>query len=131
MDGSINGVDFNTWNIHRFQSNTAWGRADFNGDMVTDVRDFNLWNANKFLDEPVLTTSSSLRTPRAALRGETTTETETAIAALPLELIGNLISARSFIGKVTEKAGPSAAMAALGPAFRRLLALVKGDKVHR
>jgi len=42
-------------------------------------------------------------------------------------LIGNLISARSFIGKVTEKAGP---MAALGPAFRPVLALVTGDEVH-
>jgi len=45
-------------------------------------------------------------------------------------LIGNLISARSFIGKVTEKAGPRAAMAALGPAFRPVLALVTGDEVH-
>ena len=47
------------------------------------------------------------------------------------KLIGNLISARSFTGKVTQKAGPRAAMAALGPAFRRVLELVTGDEVHR
>ena len=48
-----------------------------------------------------------------------------------LMLIGNLISARSFTGKVTQKAGPRAAMAALGPAFRRVLELVTEDEVHR
>ena len=50
---------------------------------------------------------------------------------LSVWMIGNLISARSFTGKVTEKAGPRAAMAALGPAFRRVLELVTGDEVHR
>jgi hypothetical protein len=40
--------DFNVWNAHKFTDNTEWTTGDFNGDGITDVRDFNQWNAAKF-----------------------------------------------------------------------------------
>ncbi len=40
--------DFNTWNTNKFTSGTDWSSGDFNGDGTTDVRDFNQWNTAKF-----------------------------------------------------------------------------------
>ena len=45
--------DFNLWNAAKFTSGTNWGSGDFDGNGVTDVRDFNKWNANKFTSAPV------------------------------------------------------------------------------
>jgi hypothetical protein len=44
--------DFNIWNAHKFTSGTHWSTGDFNWDGVTDVRDFNIWNAHKFTSAP-------------------------------------------------------------------------------
>lgn len=48
-----------------------WTTADFNRDRLTDVRDFNIWNANKLLGVPPIVATLSdgvpLRVPRAAL----------------------------------------------------------------
>ncbi len=40
--------DFNVWNTNKFTSGTDWITGDFDGNGVTDVRDFNIWNTNKF-----------------------------------------------------------------------------------
>ncbi len=40
--------DFNVWNTNKFTSGTDWIAGDFDGNGVTDVRDFNIWNTNKF-----------------------------------------------------------------------------------
>ncbi len=40
--------DFNVWNTNKFTSGTEWISGDFDGNGVTDVRDFNVWNTNKF-----------------------------------------------------------------------------------
>ncbi len=42
--------DFNVWNTNKFTSGTDWASGDFDGNGVTDVRDFNVWNTNKFTD---------------------------------------------------------------------------------
>ena len=44
--------DFNKWNAAKFTTGTDWGSGDFDGNEVTDVRDFNKWNANKFTTAP-------------------------------------------------------------------------------
>ncbi len=44
--------DFMIWNTNKFTSGTTWEQGDFNGDAVTDVRDFMIWNANKFTSTP-------------------------------------------------------------------------------
>ncbi len=40
--------DFNVWNTNKFTSGTDWASGDFDGNGVTDVRDFNVWNTAKF-----------------------------------------------------------------------------------
>ena len=50
LDTTTDVRDFNLWNANKFTSGTDWASGDFNGDGTTDVRDFNLWNANKFTD---------------------------------------------------------------------------------
>ncbi len=50
--------DFNVWNTNKFTSGTDWASGDFDGNGVTDVRDFNVWNTNKF-------TSASAAAPEA------------------------------------------------------------------
>ncbi len=40
--------DFNVWNTNKFTSGTGWTTGDFDGNGTTDVRDFNVWNTNKF-----------------------------------------------------------------------------------
>ena len=40
--------DFNVWNTNKFTSGTDWASGDFDGNGVTDVRDFNVWNTSKF-----------------------------------------------------------------------------------
>ena len=40
--------DFNVWNTNKFTSGTDWATGDFTGDGITDVRDFNVWNTSKF-----------------------------------------------------------------------------------
>ncbi|MCA9265100.1 MAG: lamin tail domain-containing protein, partial [Planctomycetales bacterium] len=66
LDGAVDGVDFGTWNTHRFQSCGTWSTGDFNGDGVTDVSDFNIWNAHKFVAVAGGTADLAF-VPRAAL----------------------------------------------------------------
>ena len=51
-DADLNGAtdlsDFNIWNANKFVSGTQWTTGDFNGDDTTDLSDFNIWNAHKF-----------------------------------------------------------------------------------
>ncbi len=35
------------WDTSKFLLDTGWATGDFNGDHVTDVSDFNVWNANR------------------------------------------------------------------------------------
>ena len=65
LDGSVNGLDFNIWNAHRFQACTGWDQADFNGDGATDGSDFNRWNQHKFLAAAAAAEGQPSRTPRA------------------------------------------------------------------
>ena len=48
FDGVTDLSDFNIWNAYKFTDNAAWATGDFNGDRVTDLSDFNIWNAYKF-----------------------------------------------------------------------------------
>ncbi len=48
LDGSVDGLDFNAWNDHKFSESGGWCGADFNADGATDGQDFALWNAAKF-----------------------------------------------------------------------------------
>ena len=57
LDGSIDEVDEAMWRINRFQMGTGWMTGDFNGDGMTDVSDYNVWNQHRST------------TPAAALSG--------------------------------------------------------------
>ncbi len=48
LDTTTDVRDFNVWNTNKFTSGTDWATGDFNGDGTTDVRDFNVWNTSKF-----------------------------------------------------------------------------------
>ena len=48
LDTTTDVRDFNVWNTNKFTSGTDWASGDFNGDGTTDVRDFNVWNTSKF-----------------------------------------------------------------------------------
>ena len=52
LDGGTDVRDFMIWNANKFTSGTNWATGDFNGDNVTDVRDFMIWNAHKFTSAP-------------------------------------------------------------------------------
>jgi hypothetical protein len=45
LDGSVNINDLDIWSSNRFQSESGWASADFNGDGVTDGSDFNIFVA--------------------------------------------------------------------------------------
>ena len=51
-DADLNGVtdvrDFMIWNLNKFTNGTDWTTGDFDGNSVTDVRDFMIWNLHKF-----------------------------------------------------------------------------------
>ncbi len=44
--------DFMIWNANKFTGGTDWMTGDFNGDGLTDVRDFMIWNVHKFTSAP-------------------------------------------------------------------------------
>ncbi len=73
LDRAVDGIDFDTWNNHKFQSCTGWAMADFNGDGSTDGSDFNVWNSHKFLNQAVAASDpgSHRRPSRAPLHLET------------------------------------------------------------
>ncbi len=48
LDTTTDVRDFNVWNTNKFTSDTDWTSGDFDGNGVTDVRDFNVWNTSKF-----------------------------------------------------------------------------------
>ncbi len=48
LDGVVDGIDFLTWNAHKFTSNNQWSHGDFNADGVIDGLDFLVWNQHKF-----------------------------------------------------------------------------------
>ncbi len=48
LDGSVDALDFNLWNSHKFTNSLNWDDGDFNGDGVVDVSDWIDWNTNKF-----------------------------------------------------------------------------------
>lgn len=50
LDHIVNGIDYAIWSAVRFQQHTGWATADFNGDGVTDVSDFNIWNGRRDSD---------------------------------------------------------------------------------
>ncbi len=52
LDGVTDVRDFMIWNVNKFTSGTDWTTGDFNGDAVTDVRDFMIWNLHKFTSAP-------------------------------------------------------------------------------
>jgi hypothetical protein len=57
--------------IERLQGNKGWATANFTGDKLTDVPDFNIWNQNEFLTGNLAASqaseTSSGKTPRPAL----------------------------------------------------------------
>ena len=62
--------DFNVWNTNKFTSGTDWASGDFDGNGVTDVRDFNVWNTAKF---------TSVTTPGAPAAGSQVPEPGTLV----------------------------------------------------
>ncbi len=48
LDKTTDVRDFNVWNSNKFGSDKEWTQGDFDGNRVTDVRDFNRWNTAKF-----------------------------------------------------------------------------------
>lgn len=65
LDGVVDGIDFITWNSHKFSESAAWSVGDFNADGFVDGQDFILWNANKF-------TSAFRAEPHGAELGQST-----------------------------------------------------------
>ena len=53
LDTTTDVRDFNVWNTNKFTSGTDWTSGDFDGNGVTDVRDFNVWNTSKFTSATV------------------------------------------------------------------------------
>ncbi len=47
MDRVVDEADFDIWLSHRFQMDTGWGTADFDGDGATGGPDFNVWNDHR------------------------------------------------------------------------------------
>ena len=47
LDGIVDALDFNIWNVHRFTFSDAWTDGDLNRDGLVDVSDFNIWNDNR------------------------------------------------------------------------------------
>ncbi len=47
LNGVVNYRDLGSWQLNMFQQNAGWTGGDFNGDGLTDVHDFNLWNSNR------------------------------------------------------------------------------------
>ena len=90
LDGMVNGVDFNTWNGHKFTTGNVWSTADFNADGVTDFRDFNLWNGNKLFAVPVVWRSITADTNEA--------DTDDGQARVPRAAIGNDLFASAARG---------------------------------
>ncbi len=48
LDGVVDASDFNIWNANKFTQNPAWCSGDFNHDGFVDGSDFNVWNSRKF-----------------------------------------------------------------------------------
>ncbi len=63
-DGVTDVGDFNIWNADKFTSLGLWTAGDANADGVTDVGDFNIWNGAKFTSFP---TNGARRKPLACL----------------------------------------------------------------
>ena len=48
LDGLVDVRDFFIWNQNKFTQTAAWCSGDFNADGSVDVGDFNVWNGNIF-----------------------------------------------------------------------------------
>ena len=48
LDGFVDISDFNVWNENKFTNNPHWCSGDMNADGSVDVSDFGIWNGNKF-----------------------------------------------------------------------------------
>ncbi len=49
LDGTVDGIDFLTWNSNKFSPTGKWSLADFTADGTTNGADFLAWNTNKFM----------------------------------------------------------------------------------
>ena len=58
--------DFNVWNTNKFTSGTDWATGDFDGNGTTDVRDFNAWNTAKFTSAPAAAPMAAGQVPEPA-----------------------------------------------------------------
>ncbi|MCA9264152.1 MAG: hypothetical protein KDA60_09910, partial [Planctomycetales bacterium] len=47
LDLDVDEVDLSIWQSNTFRDLSGWSNADFNGDGLADVSDFNLWFANR------------------------------------------------------------------------------------
>ncbi len=82
-DADLNGVtdvrDFMLWNVNKFTDGTTWEQGDFDGNGVTDVRDFMIWNLHKF-------TSAEAPAPQVVDEPAMTPSLDRAIAELAWQL---------------------------------------------
>ncbi len=49
LDGVVDGIDFITWNSHKFTTGGQWCTGDFTTDGIVDGQDFIVWNSHKFV----------------------------------------------------------------------------------
>ena len=116
LDGQVNGTDFTIWRSGIFTDVVCgnWSSADFNGDNVIDVSDFNIWNVNKFLPAPgpvQAAVRAAARIPRAALAGGSTVRIDGATAAEVSAIVAN-----GFIHSAWTDSPERATMAGVGAA---------------
>ena len=49
LDGTVDALDYDDWQQHKFSTDNGWCGADFNADGATDGLDLLIWNRHKFL----------------------------------------------------------------------------------
>lgn len=69
LDGSVDVSDFNLWNDEKFTNNPAYCSGDYNADGDVDVSDFMIWNNNVFLSSD---SASGRRPSPGAIDGKVT-----------------------------------------------------------
>ena len=94
LDGFVDGVDFLTWNQHKFGKGGKWSFADWNADGTTDAADFVIWDSLRFsasagLVQPVYSQGKDMKRQQntTSNRGLLDTEHESFVGAVQFDVI--------------------------------------------
>jgi hypothetical protein len=49
LDGAVDLLDFQIWNLNQFTNQAAWCQGDFSADGAIEGSDFGIWNTFKFM----------------------------------------------------------------------------------